>query len=212
VLRWFPDGRRLSAVVIQTGVSGGIAHEVEEFDTGRRRPLALDPGLVVIGWRPDHTAIAVRLDGSAFAIVDSAGKTLRPVPIGDSLAPLVAVAGSPDGAQAALMVRGGGRRRIVAWDAASGALRPVGDVVAGDSVRAVLLRWATDGQLYFVRQLGAGALELWRMPASGGSLQRAAALPAECDISSLTLSADARTGACLVSDSRPDLWLVERHR
>ena len=211
-LRWVPDSRRLSSVVLRTSGTGGFAHEIEELDTGRRHPLALDPGLVVIGWRPDHTAIAVRLDGSAFAIVDSAGKTLRPFPIGDSLAPLVAVAGSPDGAQAALILRGGGRRRVVVWDAASGAMRPVGDVVAGDSVRTVLLRWATDGQLYFVRQVGSGALELWRMPASGGSLQRAAALPADCGVTSLSLSADAKTGACLVADSRPDLWLVERHR
>ena len=212
VLRWFPDSRRLSAVVIQTGVSGGFTHEVDEFDTGRRRPLTLDPGLVVVGWRPDHTASAVRLDGSGFTIVDSTGKTLRRIAVGDSLAPLVGLTGSPDGARAALLVGGGGRRRVFAWDAASGTMRPVGEVVAGDSVRAVLLRWATDGQLYFALQVGSGALELWRMPASGGILQRAAAFPPDCDLASLSLSADARTGACLVSDSRPDLWLVERHR
>jgi hypothetical protein len=28
----------------------------------------------------------------------------------------------------------------------------------------------------------------------------------------VTLSADAREGACLITDSRPDLWLVERNR
>ena len=212
VLRWFPDSRRLSAVVIQTGAGGGFSHEVEEFDTGRRRPLTLDPGLVLVGWRPDRTAFAVRLDGSGFVIVDSTGKTLRHVTLGDSLAPLVGLAGSPDGARAALLVGGGGRRRVVAVDAASGALRPVGDVVARrlGARRAAALG---DGRAALLRAAGRlGGPRAVADARSGGSLQRAAALPAECDVGSMSLSADARTGACLVSDSRPDLWLVERHR
>jgi hypothetical protein len=88
----------------------------------------------------------------------------------------------------------------------------VGRVDGGDSVRVALLRWAPDGFLYFSRRIGTTAAELWRMPVAGGALQRAAALPEECDFASFSLSADTKTGACLVSDSRPDLWLVERRR
>jgi len=212
VLRWFPDSRRLSALVLQSSGTGGFAHEIEELDTGRRHPFALDAGLVVVGWRPDLTAFAVQLGGRAFAIVDSAGKTLRRFPVSDSLVPLVDIQASPDGAQAALLVGRVGRRRLVAVVAASGAVQPVGDVSGGDSVRVALLRWAPDGFLYVARQAGTAAPELWRVPARGGALQRAAALPAECDYATFSLSADARAGACLVADSRPDLWLVERRR
>jgi hypothetical protein len=31
-------------------------------------------------------------------------------------------------------------------------------------------------------------------------------------VATLSLAEDARTGACLLTDERPDLWLVERHR
>jgi hypothetical protein len=212
VLRWFPGSSRLSAVVIQGGATGGFVHEIEELDTGRRHPIVLDAGLVVVEWRPDRTAFATQLDGRALAIVDSAGKTLRRFSVPDSLAPTVAIQGSPDGARVALLVGGAGRRSVVTLEVASGALRPVGRIDGGDSVRVSLLRWAPDGFLYFARRVGTAAPELWRMPAAGGALQRAAALPEECDFGTFTLSADAKTGACLVSDSRPDLWLVERRR
>jgi serine/threonine-protein kinase len=211
LLRWFPNSRRLSALVLRSSGTGGFAHEIDELDTGRRRPFALDAGLVVVGWRPDLTAFAQQLDGRAFAIVDSAGRTRRRFPVADSLAPLLGLQGSPDGAELAALASGGGRRRLVVMEAASGAVRPVADLGAGDSVRVVLLRWAPDGLLYLARQTGTAAPELWRIPARGGALQRSAGVPDGCDPSTITLSADVRAGACLVSDSRPDLWLVEHH-
>jgi hypothetical protein len=213
LLRWFPNSRRLSALVLQSSGTGGFSHEIDELDSGRRHPFALDAGLVVVGWRPDLTAFAQRLDGRAFAIVDSAGKTLRRFPVSDSLAPLSGIQGSPDGSRVALLVGGGGaRRRVVAVDATSGSISLVVDLGGADSVRVALLRWAPDGFLYLARQAGSAAPELWRIPARGGALQRAAGVPDGCDLSTITLSVDVRTGACLVADSRPDLWLVERHR
>jgi hypothetical protein len=213
LLRWFPNGRRLSGIVLRSSGTGGFSHEIDELDSGRRHPLALEAGLVVVGWRPDLTAVAQQLDGRAFAIVDSAGKLRRRFPLNDSLAPLSGLQGSPDGGRVALLVGGGGgRRRVVTEDVASGAVSLAADLGSADSVRVALLRWASDGSLYLARQAGSATPELWRVPARGGVPQRAAVLPDGCDLGSITLSADVRAGACLVADSRPDLWLVERRR
>jgi serine/threonine-protein kinase len=212
LLRWFPNSRRLSAIVVQSSATGGFAHEIEELDTGRRHPFALAAGLIVVGWRPDFTAFAQQLDGHAFAIVDSTGKTLRRFAVADSLAPLTAMQGSPDGSQAAFLVGGGAKRRLVIADAVTGALRPAADIGSSDSVRMMLLRWSSDGYVYLARQAGTAPPDLWRVSARGGTPQRAATLPAGCALTMVTLSADARDGACLITDSRPDLWLVERNR
>jgi hypothetical protein len=52
--------------------------------------------------------------------------------------------------------------------------------------------------------------DLWRMSERGGALTRFAALPVACYPSMMTLARDAQSGACIVYDDRPDLWLVER--
>ncbi|MGD0485241.1 MAG: protein kinase [Gemmatimonadales bacterium] len=213
LLRWFPGSRRLSDLVLQSSGSGGFTHEISELETGRRHPLALAAGMVVVGWRPDGTGIAEQLDGSAFAIVDTTGRMVRRFVVPDSLAPLVQIQIAPDGGAAALLVGRSRRTRFAAVDLGSGEWRVIGPSGASDSVRSVvLLRWAADGSLYSARQSGLRPIELWRVPARGGAAQRVSGLPVRCDVSTLTLAQDAKTGACLVTDERPDLWLVERHR
>jgi serine/threonine-protein kinase len=213
VLRWFPGSRRLSEIVLQSSASGGFTHEITELETGRRHPLAIAAGMVVVGWRPDWTAIAVQLDGSAFAIVDTTGKALRRFAVPDSLRPLVQIQSAPDGKEAAVLVGRSTRSRFVAVDLTTGAWRGIGPAGVNDSVRSVvLLRWAADGSVYFGRKAAGGPVEVWRIPARGGAAQRVAGVPVRCDVGTLSLAEDARTGACLLTDERPDLWLVERHR
>ena len=213
VLRWFPDSKRISQIVLQSSGPGGFTHEIAELETGRRHPFALAPGMIVVGWRPDATAFAEQLDGSALALVDTSGKALRRFPLPDSLRPLVSVQGAPDGKEAALLFGEPPRSRFLALDVASGALRAIGAAGPADSARNIIpLRWAADGHVYFARKAGSGPLEIWRIPARGGAAQRVAGLPVRCDASSLSLALDGRTGACLVVDERPDLYLVERRR
>jgi hypothetical protein len=169
--------------------------------------------MVVVGWRADLTAIAEQLDGSAFAIVDTTGKALRRFAVPDSLRPLVQIQSSPDGKEAAVLVGRSPHARFVAADLTTGAWRSIGPSNVGDSVRSVvLLRWASDGSVYFARQAAGGPVEVWRIPARGGTPARVSGLPVRCDVATLSLAEDARTGACLLTDERPDLWLVERHR
>jgi hypothetical protein len=213
VLRWFPGSRRLSEIVLQSNASGGFTHEITELETGRRHPFVLPPGMVVVNWRPDWTAIAVQLDGSGFALVDTTGKALRRFAVPDSLRPLGQVQSAPDGKEAVVVAGSAKRSRFVAVDLASGAWRAIGPAGVNDTVRSVvLLRWAADGSVYFGRQASGGPVEVWRIPARGGVSQRVSGLPVRCDLSTLSLAEDARTGACLETDERPDLWLVERHR
>jgi len=214
ILRWLPDGRRLSTLLLLGGSGrGGFMHEIAEMGTGRRRQFSLAPGFIVDEWRPDFTAIAGDQDGRAYAIVDSTGRTLRRFPVPDSLLPLVAGQTAPSVREAVVDAGDRRHRRFVAVDFTTGVWRAVGPAGANDSTHGfAVLRWATDGFVYFTRQEGSGPVELWRIPGKGGVPQRAAALPVKCDPGMLSLSADARVGACLVSDERPDLYLVERRR
>jgi eukaryotic-like serine/threonine-protein kinase len=211
LLRWLPDKRRLSDLVLAAAGSGRITQEVVDPATGRIRTLALDQGIVIVAWRPDGTAVAEEITGSGLALLDSAGRTVHRASVPDSLGAVVGGrALSPDGRSMVLVTaRPGG---MVAWavELGTGAVRRIGMVSASDSVRARPLQWATDGFVYFVRVAGVGQPELWRMPASGGALARYAPLPLACDVPSLTLVPDAQSGACIVYDDRPDLWLVER--
>jgi hypothetical protein len=213
VIRWVADERRISDLVLQGSGTGAFTHELADLETGRRHPFTVAPGMVAFAWRPDHTVLTVQLDGRAFAVADTTGRTVRRFPVPDSLAPAGSLQGSPDGREAAMLVGRAPHARFVAVDLASGAWRAIGAAGAGDSVRGfVLLRWARDGLLYYGRQAGSGDAEVWRIPARGGVAARVAVPPVRCDLSSLSLADDGRTGACLVADARPDLWLVERQR
>jgi eukaryotic-like serine/threonine-protein kinase len=213
LVRWMPDSRRLSDLVLQASGTGGFTHEIVEPETGRRRAFPVAAGMIAYAWRPDGTLLAIQLDGTAFAIADTSGKTLRRFPVPDSLRPFSNLLGSPDGREAAALVGRSPQVRVVAIDLSSGAWRVVGPTGPADSTRSViLLRWARDGYLHFGRKAGSAPTELWRIPARGGTPQRVATLSVACDGATLSLADDGRTGACLVVDERPDLYLVERRR
>jgi Tol biopolymer transport system component len=210
LVRWLPDQQRISDLVLAGAGTGHVVQQIAELATGRVRTLSLDPGLVVVGWRPDGTALAEQFDYHGFAVVDSTGRTLRRFPLADSLGSLAGGTLSPDGLAMMVLMTRALATRGYAIELTDGALRLVGVVSAVDSERVTLGRWAPDGFVYFARAVGVARPELWRLPEKGGTPKRYAALPVACDQSSLTLSRDARSGACIVYDDRPDLWLVER--
>ena len=210
LLRWLPDQQRISALVLASAGTGHIAQQVAELATGRVRSLSLDPGLIIVAWRPDGTALAEQIDFRGFAVVDSTGRTLRRFPLADTLGALAGATLSPDGNAEMVTTTRASETRAYALQLTDGALRFVGVVNAADSVRITLERWAPDGYVYLGRAVGVSQPELWRLPEKGGTPQRFAALPLACDQNSITLSRDARSGACIVYDDRPDLWLVER--
>lgn len=210
VVRWLPGGRQISAVVLASGTAGSITQEVSGLETGLRRVVNLDAGLVIVAWMSDGTALAERIDYRGLAVVDSIGRTLRALPFADSLGTLGGLALAPDGREAALVTNRPGLSRVYTMRLADGAVRRVIDLVPEAGVHRQLGRWASDGYLYFSQVMGVGQPELWRLPAQGGALQRYAAFSVACNQGTISLSGDARTGACLVHDNRPDLWLVER--
>jgi tRNA A-37 threonylcarbamoyl transferase component Bud32 len=211
VVRWLPGGQEISDVVLGGGGTSAITQEVAGLETGLRRTVSPDPGLVIVGWLPDRTALAEQINGRGMAVVDSTGRMLRSLPFADSLGTLGGLALSPDGREAALlMIRAGASTGVYAMRLSDGALRHVTDVAPAAGVHRLLERWANDGYLYVSQVVGVGRPELWRLPSSGGALQRYAAIPVDCRQSTISLSRDARSGACLVYDDRPDLWLVER--
>jgi len=210
LVRWLAGGHSLSDVLLSAAGSGHIAQEIVEPATGRIRTLDLEPGLVIVGWRPDGTALAGQIRANGAAILDSTGRTVRRIPSPDSLGTSTGDALSPDGRAIAFIGTRDGVSRAYVLDLASGAVRLLGEVSATDSVRVRIEQWASDGFVYFARAAGMGQPELWRIPARGGAFQRHAAVPVACDMPSLSLAPDARSGACIVYDDRPDLWLIER--
>ena len=210
VLAWSFDARRISDVVLASAGSGAITEEVSDLATGQRHPIQLEAGLVVVDWLPNGNALAAQISGRGLAVVDSTGRTVRPLPFPDTVSVTSGFTLSPDGADVALATTAAGGTRLLGMRVADGALRRIADIPQQTGVHIVLERWATDGYLYFSRVVGVGQAELWRLPARGGTLARAAALPVACTQGSISLSRDAKMGACLVSDDRPDLWLVER--
>jgi Tol biopolymer transport system component len=210
VVRWLPGGRQISAIVLARGAAGSITQEVSGLETGLRRVVKLDAGLVIVAWMPDRTALAERIDYRGLAVVDSTGRTLRALPFADSLGTLGGLALAPDGREAAVVTSRPGLTRVYAMRLADGAVRRVMDLAPETGVHRQLARWATDSYLYFSRVMGVGQPELWRVPVRGGALARYSALPVACNQGTISLSSDAQAGACLVYDNRPDLWLVER--
>ena len=210
IVRWLADGRRLSDISVAGGATGRISQEVVEPETGRLRTLPLEPGLIIVAWRPDGSALAEQIDYRGLTIVDSAGKTLRRIPVPDSLVPLASTALSPDGREVALVVVRQRAYRVYELQLDDGSIGLLATVNTSEPVHVRVERWASDGFIYVSRVLGASPPELWRIPQKGGVLRRFAPLPASCNQLSLTLSRDARSGACIVYDDRPDLWLVER--
>ena len=213
IVRWLSDGRGISYALLASAGTGGIVSEVAELETGRRRNLGALSGHVVSEWLPDGSAVQQRIDGRAIAVRDTAGRTVRSFELPDSVGSLSGYPmASPDGAEVGFAASKAGRRVVYALRVADGALRRVGEIGAGDSAAAIGVRWASDGYVYFARGVPGAPVDLWRLPSRGGAARRFAALPEGCQVTSVSLSADARSGACLVVDQRPDLWLVERHR
>jgi Tol biopolymer transport system component/tRNA A-37 threonylcarbamoyl transferase component Bud32 len=210
LVRWTADGRGVSDILLSSAGTGAITQEVSELETGRRRQLPLDPGLVVVDWLPGGSALAEQINSRSLAVVDSAGRTVHSLPLGDTVAVSSGLALAPDGGDAALAMTAGAATRVYVMHLADGALRRVAEIPALPGAHLLLERWGSDGFLYFSRVVGLAPAELWRLPARGGALQRAAAFPVACAQGTISLSRDARSGVCLVNDNRPDLWLVER--
>jgi serine/threonine-protein kinase len=210
LVRWLPDGREISDIVLGSGGRGLIAQEVWGLETGLRRLASLDPGFVIYEWRPDGTALALEINGRGVAVVDSIGRTLRSLSIADSLVGTSGSSLSPDGQELALAASRAGRTRVFAMRLADGAVRALADIPPVTGSHLLLERWASDGYLYFSRVIGVGPSELWRAPERGGTLQRYMAFPVACRQGQISLARDGQSGACLVYDDRPDLWLVER--
>jgi serine/threonine-protein kinase len=209
IVRWLPDQRRLSTIALGGG-TGRITQEIVDPATGRVRRLGLEPGLLVSGWLPDGTGLAQQIDGRAWCVVDTSGRVLRRFPLADSLGLLTGATLSADGRALALLMSRPPESRAYALDLGTGATRFLATVSASDSVHVRMERWAPDGFIYFSRAVGVAQADLWRMSERGGALTRFAALPVACYPSMMTLARDAQSGACIVYDDRPDLWLVER--
>jgi Tol biopolymer transport system component len=210
LLMWLPGARAISDIVLTGGGASAFSQEVTDLGTGLRRVMTTAPGTVVIRWLPDGTALTEEIAGQTLALADSTGHTIRQLPLPDSLGELTGLAASPDDRELAMATSRPGVVRIFAMRIAGGASRHVADLSVAPGVHLVLERWATDGFLYFSRQAGLAQPDLWRLPARGGTLDRFATLPVACSQGTITLTRDAREGACLVYDNRPDLWLVER--
>jgi len=209
-VRWSSDGRRISDVVLASAGAGAITQELTELETGRRRTVPLGQGLVIVDWLPGGQALGEQINGRGLAVLDSSGRTVRALPFGDSLTIFSGLSLGPGGTEVALAMSGPAATRVYAMRLADGALRRIADVAALPGVHLLLQRWATDGNLYFSRVVGVAPPELWRLSERGGALQHFAALPVACSQGMISLSRDARSGACLVYDDRPDLWLIER--
>ena len=210
LVQWLADGQRISNVVLGGGSANAIVQEVTALQTGLRRAVITAPGTVIVRWRPDGTALAEEIGGGGLETVDSIGRTIRKFPLPDSLGAMTALALSPDGGEVAVATSVPGVARVFALRLSDGALRRVADLPIAAGVHLLLQRWATDGYLYFSRVVGLAQPELWRLSVRGGALAGAAALPVACSQGTISLSRDARSGACLVYDDRPDLWLIER--
>jgi serine/threonine-protein kinase len=210
VVRWSADGRRVSDVLLSSAGTGTITQEASELGTGQRRAVPLDPGLIVIEWLHGGGGLAEQLNGRGLAVVDSAGHTVRSLPFADTVSISSGLSLSPDGAEVALAMGVPAGTRLLAMRLADGVIRHVADIPPQPGAHLLLERWASDGSFYFSRVVGLGPAELWRLPGRGGSLQRVAAFPVACAQGTISLAFDARSGACLVNDDRPDLWLVER--
>jgi eukaryotic-like serine/threonine-protein kinase len=210
LLMWLPGARAISDIVLTGGGASAFDQEVTDLGTGLRRVVTTAPGTVIIRWLPDGTALTEEITGRMLAVVDSAGRTIHQLPLPDSLGELTGLAASPDDRELAAAAMQPGVARIFAVRIADGALRHIADLSVAPGVHLVLHRWATDGFLYFSRQAGLAQPDLWRLPARRGTLERFAALPIACSQGTISLARDAREGACLVYDNRPDLWLVER--
>jgi len=207
---WLNDERRLSDLALTGGASVLFRQEVVDPETGRVRTVPLEPGLAIVEWRPDGSALAMQVDGHGVAVVDSAGKTLSRVALPDSVGALESGALAPDGRSAVALAVGRRTYQAYLMRLDDSSVRVLANLGAADSVHVQLQTWGRDGFIYFSRLSGDGAPELWRMPQAGGAPRRVAALPAGCDQTTVSLSRDARAGACLMYDNRPDLWLVER--
>ena len=210
LLQWLPGGQRISDLVLGGASGNTFVQEITDLQTGLRHTMTTAPGTVVIRWLPDGTALTESIGSQAGARVDSTGRVLTQYHLADSVGAMTAEALSPDAAELAVATSRPGVAGLYAVRLADGTLRHVADLPVAPGVHLLLRLWGTDGFLYFARVVGLAPPELWRLRATGGALQRAAALPVACDQGTITLSRDAREGACLVIDDRPDLWLVER--
>ncbi|HVO36530.1 MAG TPA: protein kinase [Gemmatimonadales bacterium] len=211
LLLWLPQQGAISDIVLGGGTQpNAIGQEITALETGLRRAVTTEPGTAIIGWRPDGTALAEQIGGRGLAVVDSTGKTLRSVSLRDTLLPSSGLSLAPDGQEVALAGTISGQTRVAALRLTDGTWRAIAAIPPAPGAHLLLQRWASDGYLYFSRVVGLGQAELWRLAVRGGPLQRYAALPVACSQGTISLSRDARLGACLVYDNRPDLWLVER--
>ena len=210
LLTWLPGGEQISNIVLTGGGASAFTQEVTDLETGLRRQVTTAPGTVIIAWLPDGTALTEELTARTLTRVDSTGRTIRRYPLADSLGEMTGLVVAPGGDELAVATSRPGVARVFVVHLADGAVRHAADLPVAAGVHLVLQRWATDGFLYFSRRAGLAQLELWRLPVAGGTLQRAATLPVACSQGTITLTRDAREGACLVYDNRPDLWLVER--
>ncbi|HTS88920.1 MAG TPA: protein kinase [Gemmatimonadales bacterium] len=209
VVRWLPDQRRLSDVVL-AGASGQISQEIVDPAIGRVHTLGVAPGLVITNWFSDTAALALQIGTpNTAAIVDSAGHDLHRFQIPDSLGTGLSYVASPDGKKVAMVLKHARQSTLYARDVTDGTIHLLGPVSQSDSVTVRLARWAPDGFIYYTRTSGMAPTEVWRISDRGGVPTRYGAPPAGCDAGSVSLSQDGESGACIVYDNRPDLWLIQ---
>jgi hypothetical protein len=175
-----------------------------------RRPSSRDAGALALNVWPiaatgylDHGP-----DGHSLLVLDSLNGKWRTINSSDSIE-IVDYAPSPDGTRAALLVsipsgHAVGITSLQAWT-----FRVVTRLEQADGPPGAII-WDPDGNIYLSMWRPADdAPSLWRVTESGGRPVRIAAMPSTCVMVSLTLSARARIGACVGSDRRSDIWVVE---
>ena len=200
------DGRRLTfgqsvGAGIRTGfldlVSRQVAFESDRGDASTS-PIPLDRGLVY-----------GRANGRGLLMVDSLGGPGRNWLLPDSTS-LQAFDVGPGGKSVALILRTRDAQLLATSPLDRFEPKVLYRFASNDIPYS--LSWSDDGWISFKMRRGDESPALWGVRATGGPLTRRAQLPAMCNARGIRIAAAAPVGACLSSDLRPDIWVLDLPR
>ncbi|MEO7520343.1 MAG: protein kinase [Gemmatimonas sp.] len=197
------DGRRVSFAK-----AGAYKTEVGVLDVGTQR-IDVRAQSVIDGGMPlgADNVLASLPGGRGLALLDSTGHVVRELKAPDSVA-ITRFTISPDEKQVAMLLSTGGQIVLGVTSVDHWEWRELKSF--GTAINSAHLNWSRDGSIYFARWMsGDPGPTLWRQSSRGGSTPTLAMrLPPRCWIESVVIATATPIGACLVIDSRSDIWLA----